>query len=167
MVGSSSPKRTLGSSILPHPANICYNVPVKTCNRCKVSKVKSSFNIKKRGDGLQPFCRKCDNSYSKDWYRRNSQKRITQVRDRVRDLRKKIAAYKRELCCSKCGYSGKDHPETLDFDHNGDKEIGVSLMPTRGYSWGHILQEILKCDILCANCHRIKTFDERRTVNVV
>jgi hypothetical protein len=28
-----------------------------------------------------------------------------------------------------------------------------------GFSWAAIKKEILKCEVVCANCHRIRTYD--------
>jgi len=56
-----------------------------------------------------------------------------------------------------CGYRG--HPAALDFDHvRGEKTMAVSLMAERYASWAKVLEEIEKCVVRCANCHRIKTW---------
>ena len=45
----------------------------------------------------------------------------------------------------------------MDFDHiRGKKLKGISQMGTAGRSL--LLAEIAKCDVVCANCHRIRTF---------
>ena len=50
------------------------------------------------------------------------------------------------------------HPAALDFDHvKGNKVGNISQMTSDGYSLESIKQEIEKCEIRCANCHRIKT----------
>ena len=60
--------------------------------------------------------------------------------------------YKKELQCQHCG---KCHPAFINFHHknptNCDKPINIIIK--RG-SKQDILNEISKCDILCANCHR-------------
>lgn len=68
--------------------------------------------------------------------------------------RAKVAKYKSERGCRDCGTT--DH-RVLDLHHrNGtDKEAAVSQMLYR-YSWKRIVAEMDKCDVLCANCHRIE-----------
>jgi len=55
--------------------------------------------------------------------------------------------------CIKCGYD--KYPEVLEFHHKNpsQKEFGLSR---QGHcrSWKRVCQEIEKCDLLCANCHR-------------
>jgi len=46
----------------------------------------------------------------------------------------------------------------MDFDHLQDKDIAVGLM--QGCAEKRILQEIDKCQVLCALCHRRKTQSE-------
>lgn len=44
----------------------------------------------------------------------------------------------------------------MDFDHiNGKKKSGIAQM--YGYSWEIIQTELNKCELVCANCHRIRT----------
>jgi hypothetical protein len=47
----------------------------------------------------------------------------------------------------------------MEFDHvRGDKVIGVGLLAGYGVSIEAIQEEIAKCDLVCANCHRIRTW---------
>lgn len=57
--------------------------------------------------------------------------------------------------CADCG--GTFDPVCMDFDHRpGEEKRGnVSGLVTRNFS--RILVEIQKCDVVCANCHRIRT----------
>lgn len=68
--------------------------------------------------------------------------------------RKMLYDYLANKCCTDCGIS---NPIVLEFDHIDptNKKHNVSSM--MGYSWSKILEEINKCDIVCANCHRIRT----------
>ena len=56
--------------------------------------------------------------------------------------------------CLDCGQSFP--PECMDFDHvRGEKLFGIGQMGQRQQHF--ILAEIAKCDLVCANCHRIRT----------
>ena len=57
--------------------------------------------------------------------------------------------------CKDCG--GIFPPYVMDFDHiNDDKAGNLSAMKT--YHIDKILAEIAKCEIVCSNCHRIRTY---------
>lgn len=47
----------------------------------------------------------------------------------------------------------------MDFDHREGtvKSYNVGSMVAHGYSIDLIMTEIAKCDLVCANCHRIRT----------
>jgi hypothetical protein len=63
--------------------------------------------------------------------------------------------------CVDCGNSD---PVVLEFDHTGtDKLANVSDMVKNGLSLKRIQEEIDKCDVVCANCHRIRTYSRRTT----
>jgi hypothetical protein len=59
--------------------------------------------------------------------------------------------------CSDCG--GRFPSVCMDFDHRdpSEKKQNVGSMATT-YNLQTILDEIAKCDLVCANCHRIRTF---------
>lgn len=62
--------------------------------------------------------------------------------------------------CVDCGNTFP--PECMDFDHvRGRKDKNVGSMFT--YSIQKIQQEVAKCELVCANCHRIRT--RKRALN--
>lgn len=74
-----------------------------------------------------------------------------------KDRAEYMRAYKLERGCMDCGYS--EHGVALDFDHRPDEEklFPPSSMRVLG-TWQQMLDEIAKCDVVCANCHRVRTF---------
>lgn len=66
---------------------------------------------------------------------------------------------KLELGCVDCGY--RTHYAALDFDHR-DCTRKVFQIGNRGHrSLAAVQAEAAKCDVRCANCHRIKTAERR------
>ena len=65
--------------------------------------------------------------------------------------------YKTNKGCELCGY--KAHGVALDFDHLGpsEKEFNPSSR-SMNIKLKRLFNEIRKCRILCANCHRIETY---------
>lgn len=62
------------------------------------------------------------------------------------------------LSNSSCKDCKTNDARVLEFDHLGDKSFNVSRAVSGSTrSWQKILEEINKCDIVCANCHRIRT----------
>lgn len=75
-----------------------------------------------------------------------------------------ISEYKVQKGCSRCGYN-KD-PRALDLDHvSGIKKAGISQLVANN-SWETVLEELKKCVVLCANCHRAKTFAKTPEVGI-
>ena len=105
----------------------------------------------------------------RSWYERN--KNNPEHRKRVKDFdnqrRKKLHEWvleiKSEMGCKKCGVK---HPAVLDFHHRdpAEKVCEVSTMGHRSLSKKKILEEIAKCDVYCANCHRILHWEEKQKV---
>lgn len=58
--------------------------------------------------------------------------------------------------CADCGYNLNAY--ALQFDHvRGEKKGSVSDLIRSDYGWQTILKEIDKCEVVCANCHAIRT----------
>lgn len=79
--------------------------------------------------------------------------------------RKAVSAFKMRKGCARCGTKNVE-PWELHCDHlpGTEKVDNVSDMISQDYSWVRIWEEIDKCQILCAPCHRIVT-EERKTQN--
>ena len=68
-----------------------------------------------------------------------------------------LDAYKVQQGCVDCGYSA--HPRALDFDHIGTDKLGdVGRLAHHRIAWDRLMAEISKCEVVCANCHRIRTW---------
>ena len=62
------------------------------------------------------------------------------------------------LKSSSCKDCSTTDPRVLEFDHLVDKSFNVSRAVSGSTrSWETILKEISKCEVVCANCHRIRT----------
>lgn len=71
-----------------------------------------------------------------------------------------IQTFKLWKGCADCGY--RDNPDALHFDHlpGFEKSFGISNQyHTR--KWSIVLAEIEKCEVVCANCHSIRTAERR------
>ena len=54
-------------------------------------------------------------------------------------------------------------PECMDFDHLRDKKFSISEAVNKGVALKRLLDEIAKCEVVCSNCHRIRTNSRRQT----
>ena len=64
-----------------------------------------------------------------------------------------LVEFFRERGCVDCG---EPDPLVLEFDHLGDKKFNIAK-GLRNRSWQALRDEIAKCDVVCANCHRRRT----------
>ena len=70
-----------------------------------------------------------------------------------------VDEYKVSRGCERCGFDS--HPAALDFDHMDRSLKSFEISQHIGLkSDDELVAEIQKCRILCANCHRIKSFEE-------
>ena len=74
-----------------------------------------------------------------------------------RQKREFLASYKLEQGCAECGY--KEHPAALTFDHINPETKEFNPADYGKVSWERLLKEILKCRVLCANCHNIHSYN--------
>jgi hypothetical protein len=133
---------------------------LKICNFCKEEKSLSEFskNITRK-DGLNIFCRLCYSNYQKEWYQKNKAKHKQAVQIRKKQIAQKhinwIWELKLRAVCMDCGYN---NPNAFQFDHvTGNKRDSISRLLRGGYSDAIIQEELDKCEIVCANCHIIRT----------
>ena len=122
----------------------------KKCGKCKKHKDLSEFSDREatKSDGLQSWCKGCIVE--------------TQEATAIRNARH-VQEYLKTHHCVTFG-CGQSNPWMLDFDHidRSTKYKSVSQLVKQGASIAVINEEIAKCQILCANCHRMKTAEEGR-----
>jgi hypothetical protein len=133
------------------------NPSSKRCCICKEEKPLSEFNKNKRqAGGLQSRCKQCASIYNKGRY----QKFGPSIREAVNARRAVVIDKVNELKKEPCTDCGESYPPyVMDFDHLDDKTEGISSMTRRNRSWESILKEIAKCELVCSNCHRVRTHE--------
>lgn len=104
-------------------------------------------------------CRECRAAYQRLWYQTNRERHKERARRHGADHRKSAKELIRELKDKPCmDCDGRFPHYVMDFDHvRGKKVRGVSAFPSRKVSNDRLLEEIEKCDLVCANCHRLRT----------
>ena len=100
-------------------------------------------------------------TYNVEYYARNRDLELQRVRVRqagmvelLRDLRR--------VPCADCG--GRFKPHQMDFDHRDPSTKDFNVMTGRAMlmpTW-KVLAEVAKCDIVCVNCHRLRSREQHR-----
>ena len=129
----------------------------KLCYKCKKRKNKSEFYCNKYSkDGRQSMCKACEKKRHKLYYSANRDKFLERAKKHSR-LKKDFVNELKSKPCKDCGK--KYPPICMDFDHIGnDKRLNVSYLVSHGYPMDQIIKEIKKCELVCSNCHRIRTW---------
>lgn len=105
-------------------------------------------------------CVICEKKINQLQFRKRT--RCNACNTKIRRLRTKLKAI--ELLggkCVRCGY--KEHPAALEFHHKIPQLKNFEINTVANKSWNKIHGELLKCELLCSNCHRIEhsvRFDE-------
>jgi hypothetical protein len=132
----------------------------KACPKCSRNLTICSFSIRRNSpDRRMSWCRECQSGASSRSYQGDRKAIIKRSAIRQRqtrgDNRTWLALFLADKLCMDCGESAAD---IFEFDHrHGAKSGSVSKMLQNGFSLRTIEAEIAKCDILCPNCHRIRT----------
>ena len=135
----------------------------RTCTACKVTKPLSEFH--RRGDGYQWWCKDCRRAWDAAYHERTRPIRLSQKRERMQSLVDWMRELKSSRPCTDCGRWF--HHAAMGFDHlpGTTKRSEISTLLYSGYRQV-LLDEIAKCELVCTNCHAIRTFmreAERRT----
>jgi len=124
----------------------------RRCGRCLRELPLTSFN--RSGGGHQWWCRECYRTYfnARGGLHRDQSRA---ARDRRRQsARSFISDFLRSHRCTDCG---EDDARILEFDHLGEKRGHVSVLVHQGASERRLLRELATCDVVCVNCHRVRT----------
>lgn len=120
------------------------------CVKCKQERPLEAFNKNQRA------CRCCQ----KEYYRQNAKQHRANVkkrRDAIKAEQYSLVQEAKSVSCADCG--GSFHYCQMDFDHLVEKVRDVSRLV--GGSTKKLLEEMAKCEVVCSNCHRLRTFRRR------
>ncbi len=133
----------------------------KVCPGCGEERdSENDFRWKYKDRGIrQRWCKYCQATANKDHYRNNKKDYLNRALNRnarvKTENRQRLYAYLSEHPCVDCGATDV---RILEFDHvRGKKSANIAELLNNAASWSTIEKEIAKCEVRCANCHRIKT----------
>lgn len=135
---------------------------MKDCSKCQKSKRLSSYYKRKSGPRAGEYyekCKECMRKRGVQYYHLNHERQLT-----LALIRKKKSYYKKrdlinklkEVPCTDCH---KKYPYyVMDFDHKDSNDKIGDISHMISMSEKNLMNEVSKCEIVCANCHRIRTF---------
>lgn len=133
---------------------------MKRCSRCTNLLPRSAFNRSARNaDGLQAYCRDCSAEVSHALYETRVGRRVARTSRPVYAVARGawLRSLKTGRPCTDCGQVFD--PQVMQWDHlPGFEKLGNISGSWTGRSEQEILAEIAKCELVCANCHAIRTF---------
>jgi len=138
------------------------------CYRCGELNGAEDFAWRRRARNQRDsFCRPCRAAYKQEHYKANKQRYIDRAQVQKRKLYLERTTYLIEYFSTHpCVECGEADPVVLDFDHLRDKAFEIAqALPYR--NWQSILDEIRKCEVVCANCHRRRTAQRRGSLRAL
>ena len=137
---------------------------MKTCTFCGKAKEVEEFGFRNKAAGKRhEKCKVCVAEAGRAHYERNRQAYISRsahnTRLRRRLLQDRVWSYLLEHKCVDCE---EQDPLVLDFDHldSNNKSAEIYQLIRDTCRWSVILDELNKCDVRCANCHRRRTSEQ-------
>jgi hypothetical protein len=138
---------------------VWYNYTVdKMCKSCNQVLNLNDFHKRSAAkDGRQSVCKSCNCKQRSAYYKTaaGKQSNIVSGKRWVASQLKKVYDYLSTHPCVDCGESD---PVVLEFDHDDPSTKLFTIGSTVGdVSQKTLFEEISKCSVRCANCHRRKT----------
>lgn len=127
---------------------------MKICSKCREEKSSDKFHANNsKADGLQAMCKLCRSLYVRNHYRANKNTYKKNIKRRQKEIKNYIHE-KKSVPCSDCEIKYPSY--VMEFDHLKNKKFNISGSHlSQGFF--KIKEEIEKCDVVCANCHRERT----------
>lgn len=90
------------------------------------------------------------------------EKQVVRQRDRRNKIRKYLQELKEITPCIDCGINYPYY--VMDFDHRPEdgKDFNIASF-SKHHTFEDVRKEVNKCDIVCANCHRGRTWSRLLT----
>ena len=134
---------------------------MKKCPKCKKKLPNKSFARRDAGR----MCKRCKCAYSRIWYRANAEKQKAAARANTLRYRKRNLEVINRLKNMPCVDCETKYPLcVMQFDHlpeKGKKLFCISNQALNGGNLEELKAELAKCEVVCANCHCIRTVKRR------
>ena len=143
---------------------------LRKCYRCQRLKPVEAFSWRRKSKNQRDsFCRPCRSAYGREHYEANRQRYIDQAEVSKRKLRLARTKYLLKFfVANPCVDCGENDPVVLEFDHLDAKAKSFSIgQGLSNRNWQSVLDEIGKCEVVCANCHRRRTARRRGALRAV
>ena len=129
-------------------------ITTKVCFTCRSSKALKDFSKNpRRKDGLNGNCKLCHKAYRKSHYEKHRKKYIDKASIWKASQIEQMRKLKNKPCADcKIQYS----VWVMQFDHIRDKDFTIAEK-AGCLSSKRIVEEISKCEVVCANCHAERT----------
>lgn len=128
------------------------------CYKCQENKTEDQFPVNRtKPTGRSDLCKACKNAYNKEHYTRRKGYYVTKAQKRKNEILEYLKKLK-DVPCADC--KQKFAWYVMDFDHLRDKQFEISSA-ARSKSMEAIKSELAKCDVVCSNCHRERTYQRR------
>jgi 5-methylcytosine-specific restriction endonuclease McrA len=136
---------------------------VRICTTCGVEKSIEEFPWKNSKKGTRhAVCKSCTAVRSNKWYYANKEHHVRNVMSHKLVSRQKLKDYVNDyLSTHPCVVCGETDPVVLEFDHIRDKDTTIAYLISLDAPLSRLQAEIEKCQVLCVNCHKRKTAQER------
>ena len=134
----------------------------KRCPRCATTKPRAAFgHAKDRADGLQLYCRVCRAVIDHEDYEREVGRSVSRRSRRSYGFSRGdwLRGLKAGRPCTDCGRVFD--PQVMQWDHLPEFEKTGDISDgswAAGRTPDEILLEIAKCELVCTNCHTLRTF---------
>ena len=140
----------------------------KKCAKCLERKPLEEFPYYNRNKSQRcSYCKLCKNTYLKEHYAKNDGRKNAIKNRNARVVAENASKIDEFLSTHPCVDCGEKDPVVLEFDHvSGEKKFAISARRWSPTKWDTIQEEIAKCEVRCANCHRRKTAQRKKNLQV-
>jgi hypothetical protein len=147
------------------------------CTKCLIFQTKNNFHKRKNKFGIKSWCKNCCSDKRIEVYAENKEKELEYCRTYKLNNpeKRKVSANKyaaknylwfrsmlndiKNVPCLDC--KRKFSPCAMDFDHRDPANKLFNISEAQSKSEKTLLAEMVKCDLVCANCHRSREYNRR------
>lgn len=148
---------------------------IRICSGCDRALPIDEFGIKDRATGLRRTrCRDCVRTYSQAHYQEHRESYIRRAKASnhlVIEAKRAIVARMRCQPCHDC--RGTFPPYCMEFDHRSGRDAtgrnspeAIANAKNSNHSVSRLEAELARCDVVCANCHAIRTHQRKQAEQV-